>query len=286
MNESEFVESSASEGVESPSAAPEPSAAAVSSPAQPTAAVQQQPQQPQGPDWNSLGVPFDQAQQRLQYFQELEQRYRSDPAFAQQYDRLYGGQQPPQQHPYDWMVNADDQYRQQLREQGEQHPDFPRYQQEFGNFFQNPIGQLAQYATHPKVVESIYGALQPQVQDLARRMMEQEMAPIKQYLQQQGEQQFRQQYESAWAGLPEAVKQIAMSKIQQGADRHQVIKDTVDYAKSFQSALPPPGAQGAAPSKPGSKPPQQPPKSPTNKNASKHNEEFIREYAAALSGEK
>src|SRR5687767_2942482 len=94
--------SSSSDSGPDPSAQPEPSPAAAPPTAQAPAAPA--PQQ-QGPNWDSLGVPFDQAQQRLQYYQELEQRYKSDPQWAQQYDKLYGGQQQQQQaHPYDWMT--------------------------------------------------------------------------------------------------------------------------------------------------------------------------------------
>lgn len=195
--------------------------------APPSAPVQ--PQQPQGPDWNGLGQQYggyEGVQQSLQYVGDLRQRY-SDPAWAQKFDALFKEQQQQQAHPYDWTL-ADEQRAQALREQGEQHPDYPRLQAEFTNFFSNPIGQLANYVNHPKVVEPIYQAMLPQLQDYVNRAMQ----PLQQFVQQQGENQFRQQYEPLYMKLPDNVKQAhQQGRFGQGP---QSIINAIEFAKTLQ----------------------------------------------------
>ena len=256
---------------------------AVAASAAPPAAAA--PPQQQGPDWNTLGVPFDQARERLNYYQQLSQRYESDPAWAQKFDQLYNGQQQQQAHPYDWMM--DEKRLEALRSQGEQHPEFARYQGEFTNFFHNPIGQLASYANHPKVVEAVYSAMLPQLQDLMSRQMQ----PLQQYISKQGEQQFRAQYEKAWVSLPDHIKQAASQNRfgDWNNNRQQAIINAIEFAKSMPKANPmTDGAQ--PPAKPTDKPnqpaPQKTAPSASSQRRSKAAEEFDREYAAALSGKK
>lgn len=223
-------------GVESAAQDNNPEPSATSSPAaQPAAPVQ--PQQ-QGPDWNSLASQYggyEGVQQRLNYYRELEQRYQQDPQWAQQYDKVYGaqGQQQPQAHPYDWM-NYDDQRVAKLREYGanpdtQNHPDFQKHNAEINNLMYNPLGQLSQYVTHPKVMEPLYDAMAPQVQDMVSRMLQQQLQPINQHMHQQAQSQFRQQYEKPFMALPENVKQA----FQKGffGQGNQAIINAVEFAK-------------------------------------------------------
>jgi hypothetical protein len=189
-------------------AAPQASAGAVAPAAQTAAPAPQQ----QGPDWNSLGVPFEQAQQRLQYFQELEQRYKSDPAWAQKYDQLYGGQQQQQQqHPLSWAKYDDNQQkalREAIKNGTMEDPMAARHSAFMNDFYHNPIGTLPQMLTHPDVMGPLYEGMAPQVQDMAGRMIEQQLGPIKQFIQQYADNQFRQQHEKAFMGLPQHIKDL------------------------------------------------------------------------------
>lgn len=242
------------------------------------AAPTQQPTQ-QDPDWNSLGVPFDQAQQRLQYFEQLNKRYESDPTWAQQFDKLYGGQeqQQPQAHPYDWMM--DEKLAAERREKGEAHPDHGRLTQEFTNFFHNQPGHLANLVNHPKVVEAMYKSMAPMVQDMAQRMIQQQVGPMQQYLHQQGEQQFRAHAEKTLAGLPEQVRAM-FNRGMFGAGQ-QGLKAAVEAAKLIAPQQPDPNAQ---PVPPGKGPPA---KAPVNKNNATTKEteaEELERFAREMAG--
>lgn len=290
MDETEGMTDAATEGAvtESPTGgSPAPDAGAATAPAAPATQQPQQPQQPQGPDWSQLQKygDFETLQRQAEWFNGFAQKY-SDPAFAQKFDQLYNGPGQQQAHPYDWMM-GDEARMQALREQGEQHPDFPRLQQEFTNFFQNPIGQMANMINHPKVVEAMYGAMQPMLQDFVSRAMQ----PMQQYLHQQGEQQFRQQYEKAWLGLPDHIKQAAMQSRfgDWNGNRQQAIVNAIEFARTLPKAAPP-AAEGAGQPTPDAK--------TVNKNTAKTPEpskgggkgkgaeEFEREYAKALAGSK
>ena len=274
-------------GITEPSSTPNdaPAQASAGAPAPSTAPTgAPAPSQPQGPDWDSLGVPFDQAQQRLKYYEDLSNRYQQDPTWAQKFDQLYGGQQQQQQHPYDWMI-GDEKRSEALRQQGEQHPDFPRLQAEFTNFFQNPIGTLANYVNHPKVAEALYSALAPQMQDLIQRGTQ----PFQQYIHQQGEQQFRQQYEKPWIALPDNIKQMAQEGVfgDWNNNRQQAIMGAVKAGQRLaqqQAAPPAPGQQPPAKKAEAGSPSK--PSSPSGSKKSKAAEEFEKEYAAGLSGKK
>lgn len=216
------------------------------------AAAPAPPQQQQGPDWNSLGVPFDQAQQRLQYYQQLEERYKSDPAWAQKYDQLYGGQQQQQQqHPLSWAKYDDDQQkalREAIKNGSMEDPMAARHSAFMNDFYHNPIGTLPQMLTHPDVMGPVYEAMQPQVQDMVQRMLQQQMQPIQQYMQKQADVQFQQQYGKAYNSLPDNIKQAhAKGMFGQGP---QGIINAIEFAKMTPQQQAEAGVQPSATGKP------------------------------------
>jgi hypothetical protein len=250
------------------------------------------PQQPQGPDWNSLGVPFDQAQQRLQYYQQLEERYKSDPAWAQKYDQLYGGQQQQQQqHPLSWAKYDDDQQkalREAIKNGSMEDPMAARHSAFMNDFYHNPIGTLPQMLTHPDVVGPVWETMAPQVQDMARRMMEQEMGPIKQYLQQQAQAQFQQQYGKAFESLPQEFRDLHKEGV--FGEGPQAIMGAIKAAQKFaaqQRAAAAGGAPAPVPGKPATENKNtatNKPAAPAKSNWSKERDEdekFAKELAAA-----
>lgn len=175
-----------------------------------TQAAPAAPQQPQGPDYSGLaryGDP-ETLQRQAEWMNGFYQKY-SDPIKAQQFDKWYNDQQQQQgQHPYDWM-NYDDERVAKLREyasneQGQQNPEWMRHNAEVNNFMYNPLGQLSQYVTHPKIQEALYGSMAPQIQDLVQRALQ----PYQQQLQQQQQMQFRAQYEKPFMALPDSIKQL------------------------------------------------------------------------------
>jgi hypothetical protein len=273
-------------GVTDPSSNDAPAQASAGAPAPSTAPTgAPAPSQPQGPNWDSLGVPFDQAQQRLKYYEDLSNRYQNDPTWAQKFDQLYGGQQQQrQQHPYDWM-NGDEKRLEALRQQGEQHPDHIRLQQEFTNFFHNQVGHIKGIINHPEIVSALYEAMAPNLQDLIQRGTQ----PFQQYIHQQGEQQFRQQYEKPWVALPDSIKQMAQEGVfgDWNNNRQQAIMGAVKAGQRLaqqQAAQPVPGQQPPE-KKPGPSSPSKP-STPSGSKKSKAAEEFEKEYAAGLSGKK
>jgi hypothetical protein len=205
------------------------SACAVQPSSQPTAPA---PSQPAGHEWSQLqkyGDP-EAVQRQLEWFQGFTQKY-TDPAFAQKFDQLYGGPQQQQQHPLSW-AKYDDAKMKSLRDAAQNNPndpDFAKHSQFMNDFYYNPIGTLPQMLTHPDVMNQVYEAMQPQLQDFVSRMMEQQIQPIQQYVHQQGEQQFRQQYEKAYQGLPDHVKQ-AHQQGRFGEGRQGVI-NAIEFAK-------------------------------------------------------
>jgi hypothetical protein len=224
-------------------------------------AAPQAPPQQQGPNWDSLGVPFDQAQQRLKYFEDLNKRYESDPTWAQKFDQLYGGQQQQQPHPYDWMT--DEKAMAERRQLGEQHPDHQRLTAEFTNFFHNQPGHLAQLANHPKVAEASFQAQAPMIQDLVGRMIQQATGPLNQFMDQMGEQQFRNTYAKPFAALPQHIRDMWQEGIfgDPNTERQKAVIGAVKAAQKFAASQQQPV--------PGQEPAKAPSKTPPTENANK-----------------
>lgn len=251
-------------------------------------AAPQAPPQPQGPNWDSLGVPFDQAQQRLKYFDDLNKRYESDATWAQKFDQLYGGQQQQQAHPYDWMT--DEKAMAERRQMGEQHPDHQRLTAEFTNFFHNQPGHLAQLANHPKVVEASFQAQSPMIQDLVSRMIQQATGPMNQFMDQMGEQQFRTQFEGPFNSLPPYIRQMW----QEGEfgdpnkERQKSVMGAVKLAQRLAQVQPAVEVLGEPQRKQiGAPPTQNANKSKTHMPSnSKDEDEYAKELTAAQTGKK